>query len=195
MSDDPRLQELLDELLESQGTPEEVCASCPELLPQLRRRWKQLHRVDSELDLLFPPSSADGRHSRPDRQLDAALPNIPGYEVDAVLGHGGMGVVYKARHLKLNRPVALKMMIYGTCATPMELSRFQREAEAVAGLRHPHIVQIYDVGDVGGRPYFTMEYIDGGSLAQRLKGTPQSARDAATLAATLADAVQAAHQN
>jgi hypothetical protein len=113
--------------------------------------------------------------------------------VEAVLGRGGMGVVFRARHLRLNRPVALKMALDGAYARPRDKDRFQREAEAVAQLRHPNVVQVYDVGDVDGRPYFTMELVDGGSLARKLMGQPQPARQAAQLAATLAGAVQAAH--
>src|ERR1700741_3117784 len=105
-----------------------------------------------------------------------------------------MGVVYKARHLRLNRPVALKMLLAGAHAGPPERARFQREAEAVASLRHAHIVQVYDVGDHQGWPYFTMELLEGGSLAQALAGTPQPARQAAALLATLAEAVQVAHR-
>src|SRR5260370_36461880 len=114
--------------------------------------------------------------------------------MDAILGRGGMGVVYNAQHLRLNRTVALKMLLAGAYASPQELARFQREAEAVAGLRHANIVQVYDVADHEGRPYFTMEFVEGGSLAQKLAGMPQPARQAAAPAATLAEAVQVAHQ-
>ena len=86
------------------------------------------------------------------------------------------------------------MLIAGAYAGPHERARFQREAEAVAGLRHANIVQVYDVGDHEGWPYFTMELLEGGSLAQALAGTPQPARQAAALLATLAEAVQVAHQ-
>ena len=79
-----------------------------------------------------------------------ALPQIPGYEVEALLGRGGMGLVFKARHLRLNRFVALKMLITGVYARPHERARFQQEAEAVASLRHAHIVQVHDVGDHEG---------------------------------------------
>src|SRR6516164_2680652 len=96
-------------------------------------------------------------------------------------------------HLKLNRSVALKMLLAGAYAGRQELARFQREAEAVAGLRHPNIVRVYEVGELEGRPYFTMEYVEGGSLADRLAGVPQPARRAAELVATLADAVEFAH--
>jgi serine/threonine-protein kinase len=105
-----------------------------------------------------------------------------------------LGVVFRARHLRLNRTVALKMALAGSYAGPHERERFRREAEAVAALRHPNVVQVYDVGDADGRPYFTMELIEGGSLAQRLAGTPQPARPAAALLATLAEATHAAHQ-
>ena len=111
----------------------------------------------------------------------ARPPQIPGYDVEAVLGRGGMGVVYKARHLRLNRVVALKMLQAGAYAGPHERARFQREAEVVAGLRHPNIVQVYDVGEHEGCPFFTMELLEGGSLAQAVSGTPQPARQAAAL--------------
>src|SRR6516162_3981396 len=106
-----------------------------------------------------------------------------------------MGVVYKAWHRRLNRAVALKMLLAGPYARPEELERFLREAEAVAGLRHANVVQVYDVGDLDGRPYFTMEYVEGGSLAQKLAGTPQPADQAAALVAALAEAIQVAHQS
>ena len=111
-----------------------------------------------------------------------------------MLGRGGMGVVYKARHLRLNRIVALKMLQAGAYAGSHERARFQREAEVVASLRHPNIVQVYDVGEHEGCPFFTMELLEGGSLAQAVSGTPQPARQAAALLITLAEAVQAAHQ-
>jgi serine/threonine-protein kinase len=106
-----------------------------------------------------------------------------------------MGIVFKAKHRVLNRPVALKMMLSGSFAGPLEQARFQREVDAVAALRHPHIVQIYDVGDLSVGRYFTMEFVEGGSLAQKLAGMPQAAHEAAQMIATLACAVQFAHQS
>jgi serine/threonine-protein kinase len=191
MTDELRLQQLLDELLDSHATPEEVCGSCPELLPVVRARWRQVCRVRAELDALFPPPTEP---CPPPAAAEAALPQIPGYEVEALLGHGGMGVVFRARHLRLGRVVALKMLLAGAHAGRHERERFQREALAVARLRHPNVVQIHDIGEADGRPYFTMELVEGGSLAQKLAGTPQPARQAAALVATLAGAVQAAHQ-
>jgi serine/threonine-protein kinase len=193
MSDDPRVQQLLDELLDSDATPEQVCASCPELLPQLRRRWLSMQRVRADLDVLFPPVMETGPPTA--SQPDGALPRIAGYEVDAVLGRGGVGVVYQARYLRLNRPVALKMLLAGPFARPEEVERFLREAQAVAALHHPNIVPVYEAGEVDGRPYFTMELVEGGSLKAKVEGTPQPAAWAASLTATLAGAIHFAHQN
>jgi serine/threonine-protein kinase len=193
MPDDPRVQRLLDELLDSHVSPEEVCGPCPELLPLVRERWREMCRAQAELDALFPPMGEAKTMPPVSPPGDTPLPVIPGYEVEAVLGHGGMGVVFRARHTRLNRVVALKMALAGAYAGTQERERFQREAEAVAALRHPNVVQIYDVGDSDGRPFFTMEHVEGGSLAQKLAGMPQAAREAAALVATLAGAVQAAH--
>ncbi len=126
---------------------------------------------------------------------DSRWPTVPGYAIIAELGQGGMGVVYKARHLALQRIVALKMLRNWAGAGERELARFRAEADVIARLQHPNIVQIYDVGDVGGRPYFALEYVAGGSLAQHLNGTPQSARLAAQFVEVLARAVQGAHAN
>ena len=181
MTDNQRVQQLLDELLDSHATPEEVCSSCPELLPEIRTRWRQMCRIRAELDVLFPTLPAPAPSPLASAPEGPALPQIPGYEVESVLGRGGMGIVFRARQLRLNRVVALKMTLVDAYAAPREPERFQREAEAVAGLRHPNIVQIYDVGDSDGRPYFTMEFVEGGSLDRKLAGTPQPARQAAAL--------------
>jgi hypothetical protein len=190
MPDSPEVQELLDELLASEATPEEVCRSCPELLPRIRTRWRQICRAQRELDALFPPGLAQAADAWPRSE---ALPRITGYAVEAVLGRGGVGIVFRARDLRLGRPVALKMLLAGSYAGPTELARFQREAEAIAGLCHPNIVQIHEVGDHEGRPYFTMELVDGGTLAQKLAGALQPVRWAAELVAALARAVAVAH--
>jgi serine/threonine-protein kinase len=204
MADDPRIQRLIDELLESQATPEEVCATCPELLPVVRNRWRQVRLLRADLDDLFPPNDVPSTQqdalvtspeTTPRQPAETALPGIPGYEVEGVLGRGGMGVVFKARHLKLNRPVAIKMLLAGAYAGPEELARFRREAEAVAALRHPNIVQVHDAGEVAGHPYFTMECVEGGTLSHSLVGRPKPPRRAAELLITLASAVQFAHQS
>jgi tetratricopeptide (TPR) repeat protein len=119
----------------------------------------------------------------------------PGYELVSVLGRGGMGVVYKARQVALKRLVALKMVTAGAHASPGDLIRFQTEAEAVASLQHPNIVQIYEVGEYEGVPYFSLEYVDGGSLVQKLKDRPLRSREAARLLQTLARAIHYAHEH
>jgi serine/threonine-protein kinase len=124
----------------------------------------------------------------------AACRRVGGYEILGELGRGGMGVVYKARQVALNRVVALKMILTGVHAGAEELARFRREAEAAACLQHPHIVPIYEVGEADGCPYFSLEYVDGGSLARRLDGRPWRPRAAAELVEVLARAIHAAHR-
>jgi serine/threonine protein kinase len=124
----------------------------------------------------------------------APLPDVPGYELLGEISRGGMGVVYKARQVSLNRMVAVKMISSGAYAGPAERARFRTEAEAAARLRHPNIVQIYEVGSIDGMPYLSLEYMDGGSLAQAMNGTPLPPRAAAELVELLARTVQAAHQ-
>ncbi len=123
------------------------------------------------------------------------LPVLPGYRILGELGRGGMGVVYKAQHLALKRIVALKMVLSGAHAGSVELGRFRAEAEAVARLQHPSIVQIYEVGEHEGRPYCALEYVSGGSLAQRIGGKPLPAAAAASLVAALAEGIQHAHDH
>jgi WD40 repeat protein len=120
---------------------------------------------------------------------------IPGHEILGELGRGGMGVVYKARQTHLNRTVAVKVVLAGGHASADELARFQAEAVAVARMQHPNIVQIFETGQQDGLPYFTLEYVDGGSLAHKLDGTPLPPAEAARLVETLARAVHYAHTN
>jgi serine/threonine protein kinase/tetratricopeptide (TPR) repeat protein len=142
-----------------------------------------------------PVTSGDPLATTPEAPAAAttSLPNVPGYELLRELGRGGMGVVYQARQLRLNRLVALKMVLAGEHARPEDLLRFLAEAEAVAQLQHPHIVQIYEVSQHAGLPFFALEFLDGGSLAQKLQGSPLPAQEAAQLVETLARAMQAAH--
>ncbi len=125
---------------------------------------------------------------------DSVLPAIDGYELLDVLGRGGMGVVYKARDLRLGRTVAIKTIAEAQHATSDQLGRFLAEAEVVARLQHPHIIQIHAIGEHQERPYFSLEYAAGGSLAQSLTAGPMGAGPAAELVATLAHAVHAAHR-
>jgi WD40 repeat protein len=125
---------------------------------------------------------------------EARRPELPGYEILGELGRGGMGVVYKARQIALKRVVALKMILAGAHASAEQRERFFSEARAVARLQHPNIVQIHDIGEHEGRPYFSLEFVGGGNLAQKLDGTPLPPRQAAALLSTLAGAMQSAHE-
>lgn len=168
--------------LKDQGndvTPEELCAESPELLDNVRRGIDKLRGLDAVRNGEGEPK--------------AVPPDVSGYEILGTLGRGGMGIVYKARHVRLNRLVALKVPLAGKHAAPEQLLRFLTEARAVARMQHPNIVQIYDVGEADGQPYFAMEFVEGGSLDKKLAGTPLSSDQAATLVESVARAVHAAH--
>ncbi len=177
-----------------------VCPSCG---PYSIEEAYSEPQVDSVPDAV--PSSEDASvrafRDRPTiltEELQIALgtspPTLPGYEILGELGRGGMGVVYKAWQTKLKRPVALKMLLGGRHAGERQLARFRAEAEAVARLQHPNIVQIYEVGEQAGHPYFSLEYVEGGTLADRIEQGPLPPREAAELMETLARAVHYAHE-
>jgi serine/threonine protein kinase len=119
---------------------------------------------------------------------------VPGYEILRELGRGGMGVVYKACQRKLNRIVAIKMILAGSHASEQDLLRFLGEAEAVAQMQHPNIVQLFESNQQDGLPYFTLEFVSGGSLSQKLAGVPLPPRAAAKLTEQLAAGIHYAHQ-
>jgi serine/threonine-protein kinase len=116
------------------------------------------------------------------------------YELESEIARGGMGVVYKARQVTLNRVVAVKMILAGQLADERSVKRFHAEAEAAANLKHPNIVAIHEVGQHDGQHYFSMDYIEGRSLAERAAGKPVGAIQAATLVKTIANAIHYAHQ-
>lgn len=126
-------------------------------------------------------------------RLERELPQIPGYQMQSLIGRGGMGVVYRARQVALNRPVALKMIVTGRHATLQQLARFQIEAEALARLTHENIVQIYECGEHDAGPYLALELIEGKSLDEILKDKTYSPDEAARLCQILAEAIYAAH--
>jgi serine/threonine protein kinase len=169
--------------------PEELCAEHPQLIDVLRQRILAVRTMERVLGV--HPNDPQATQPHGDR-AGAPLPQIPGYEVVGVVDEGGMGVVYEARQRGLGRTVALKM-ISGKQLGPTQVARFRAEAEASARLQHPNFVQIFEVGEVDGRPFFSMEYVDGGTLAQYLSRTRPGPRQAAELVSTLAQAVHAAH--
>jgi tetratricopeptide (TPR) repeat protein/tRNA A-37 threonylcarbamoyl transferase component Bud32 len=150
--------------------------------------------ADDSLAGLF--RAAHGHPSLPDAAGPASAPEDPpsGYELLEIIGEGGMGVVYRARQLGLGRVVALKQVRAATLAGRDGAARFRREAEAAARLRHPNIVPIYDVGRIDGVPYFAMEFVEGGSLADRLGSGSVAPEEAARAVSALALAVQHAHE-
>ena len=195
----------------------ESCAVCQERLTELTgvcsvlTGWEPCDPCATNPWLNFAPDSSRGvAGRRSDAVCDPALhgtgraprhssgaadfPRVAGYDLLEVLGYGGMGVVYKARHLRLNRLVALKMIRAGSLAKPEDLARFAIEAEAIARISHPNIIQIYDIGEVGGLPFVALELLEGGSLEGRLAGRSQPAAAAALKVATLARAIDVAHQ-
>jgi WD40 repeat protein len=213
MGGESRLEELLSlwerQLAQGRDVPAaELCRDQPQLLTELEQRINQLRKLGKLVhDVNSPPSLAtlslqpycatDSRQTvdarvgmASDLQAGAAP---PGYEILSELGRGGMGVVYKARHLQLDRVVALKMILSGGHASAAELDRFKDEARAIARLQHPNIVQIHEVGEQRGLPYFSLEFCPGGSLDRKLSGTPLPPLEAARLVQTLALAIQAAH--
>jgi serine/threonine protein kinase len=165
-------------------TPEQWLSDHPQLPKELHANLEQLYWLygSGERTLALPAV------------LESPLPTIPGYVVLEVLGRGGMGIVYKARQKSLDRVVALKMLREGALADDESRRRFRREAEAAARLRHPHIVQVFEIDEQDRRAYFALEYVEGGSLAAKIRGTPQPPGEAARLVETLARTMSYAHQ-
>jgi eukaryotic-like serine/threonine-protein kinase len=171
------------------NTPPEMADSTPSLtIDHPTREVNNLKSIDLEEDTFGEPDDS----YRDDSPSKARVAN---YEILGVLGRGAVGVVYKARQLGLNRLVALKMLLAGTHAGQRELMRFRIEAEAVARLHHPNIVQVYEVGEHDGLPFFSLEFVEGGSLHQKMDGKPLPPREAAKTVEVLARAIHYAHQH
>jgi eukaryotic-like serine/threonine-protein kinase len=179
----------------------EVCLACQSLLdglvaadlpfeplPSSQNESLFVRQLQS-LDVAFITSS----RSAPTDCSSTELPSIPNYEVLAELGRGGTGIVYRARHLTLGREVAIKMLLTPALQSESDTQRFHFEAETVAQLHHPNIVQLFEIGEIAGQPFLVFEYVAGGTLQQKLAGRPQPPREAAALVEVLARAVHAAH--
>ncbi|MFQ5730671.1 MAG: protein kinase [Planctomycetaceae bacterium] len=201
MSDDDRLSDILLQWMElsRQGhrpTAKALCHDAPELVEPVRRRIESLEYMQTLLGLDDEKGAPDGDHTqaRALPEWDASTTvEIPGYDVFEMLDRGGMGVVFRARQRELQRYVAVKILA-DLYRAPDRIARFRVEAESVARLQHPNIVQIYEVGEFGGRPFYSMELVDGGSLAQKLAESRPSPQDSAAIVETLARATHAAHQ-
>ncbi len=183
----------------------EDCAACQQTLEALTNAtlWDLEPRDDGipvSVNGNEPGVLVDPLKVTPDAMATADAPTgrgepmVAGYEILGELGRGGMGVVYKARHVRLKRPCALKMILAGAHAAPEEVARFLAEAEAIARLQHSHIVQIRHIGEAEGLPFFELEYLSGGSLDQQLDGIPWPAIRAARLAEQVALGIAEAHR-
>ena len=160
--------------------------------PTTRRDTPTLPPADDST--LARPPTVTGDPTEPEPAAPSDLPaEIAGYRVQRELGRGGMGVVYKAWDARLGRPVALKVILVGELAGKADLDRFDREAKAVAALKHPNVVQILQYGQTDRGPFVALEYVAGGSLSAHLRGNPQPAEYAAAVVQAAAEGVAAAH--
>jgi tRNA A-37 threonylcarbamoyl transferase component Bud32 len=205
--DEERLAELVESLSEARGPEavallERLVAGHPDLAGQLRELFAAMSMADAvaEASTILEPSWLDGPPLAP----PASGSFVPGvtllpasfddYELLEELGRGGMGIVYRARQKSLDRIVAVKMLLRRDLATAADLARFRSEAEAAARLDHPGIVSIFEVGECGGHPFYSMRFIEGTTLAKRLAAGDVPPREAATILARVAEAVDAAHR-
>jgi serine/threonine-protein kinase len=174
-----------------------LAAEHPDLDDELRELWA-VAALAEEFGSQSPSSNKDDENELDQSPLSAgvgqATQAFGDYELFEELGRGGMGVVYRARQKSLDRIVALKIILGGSAATHADLARFRGEAETAAHLNHPNIVPVYDVGQQVGLPYFTMRFVKGTTLAQRLADGPMPGREAAQLLAPIARAIAKAHQ-
>jgi serine/threonine-protein kinase len=157
--------------------------------------------TDIHDDVTLPPrDAATVDHSRdesaqPDTTVPARVRYFGDYEIIRELARGGMGVVFHAQQMSLNRPVALKMILSGQLADETDIRRFHTEAEAAANLDHPGIVPIFEVGQHEDQHYFSMGFVEGQSLSQRLAAGPLPPREAAGLTVKVAEAIEYAHRH
>ena len=197
---DERLARLLavltDEARQNQAPDlDAVAAQHPDLAVELRELWAAARFADefakSSVTLRQTPTKAETPADSPDH-----LPRSFGdYELLEELGRGGMGVVYKAKQESLQRIVALKMILRGAMATTADQARFQAESRATAHLQHPHIVAVYEAGECTGQPYFSMQYVEGQTLASLMTAGPLRPHDAGRILAAVSRAVHFAHQH
>ena len=195
--DEQRLADLLSEMTDAicRGRPidfDEVCLENPDLADDLRKLWGAVLVTDTAGAAAEerPGQTSDDQQSWRALKLPSTIGD---YELIDEVGRGGMGVVFRARQISLDREVAVKMILRGRLASDADLQRFLAEAAATARLVHPGIVPVYEVGDIDGRPFFSMQFIEGETLAERASRGPLRQRDAARIIADVARAVQFAH--
>lgn len=222
MQDSKELQEILKKYEEQTKsgntlTPEEACAANPSLLDAFKsaiNNSKTILHIEStpqerdfsqDKTIGFEPTidqaqiktlSVGFNDALADRmQAGDVQPTIPGYTISGEIGRGGMGVVYKASQTTLNRPVAIKTLLSAGKLSADLKARLRKEAEALGMMQHPNIIQVYDINEFDGIPYFVMELVNGASLEDMISGRLVQPKDAAKLVATLADAIDVAHKS
>jgi serine/threonine protein kinase/Tfp pilus assembly protein PilF len=194
----PKYDKVVDDVFESEQTQD---------IPSSRSSGPATIDYSVTNELRGHPTDDGGSGSKPTDAMSSSpgsntptggatfIPRIPGYEILGELGKGGMGIVYKARDVQLNRVVALKMILPDRDHSKDRLDRFHREAAAIAKLSDPHLVQIFQYGDYEGRPFLVLEYLEGGALDRKLSATPQAPEDAVALIEALARGIERAHQH
>ena len=199
ISKDELLLSLLERILEasrggSSAAIELIIREHPELAVELRELWATMQIAEDFASISDLSDIAELHDSGDSIEVVDAPKNCGDYEILGELGRGGMGVVYRARQKSLDRIVALKMILRGDKASPVDIARFRTEAESAAQLDHPHIVNVYEVGEFDGRPFFSMKLIEGTTLAKRLTDGPLPSRTAAEMLAPICRAIADAHR-
>ena len=204
-----RLNQIVADYLRALDTggkpdPETILRNHPDLNPELKEFFAEHDHVDQWAEPLRKSAQADSSESSGPATAGAGVgplseqpagQSFGDYKILEELARGGMGVVYKARHRKLDRIVALKMLRSGKDTTPADLQRFHNEAEAIASLDHPNIVPIYDVGEHEGRLFYSMKLMEGGPLSRHLGRFRANPREAARILIPMARAIHYAHQH
>lgn len=204
MNHDEQLAVLLEELLADAGEPD--WAAVAEEHPEIASELKELYATamiaegfgsfgdGSTPTQICPPDFVAGERSRFSTSPQMEGERFGDYELLEEIGRGGMGVVYRARQISLDRIVAIKMILRADLATPTDVKRFRAEAESAARLNHPHIVPVYEVGEHNGHPFFSMKLVEGTTLSRRLMDGPLSTRNAIEFLVPICNAIGEAHR-
>jgi predicted ATPase len=195
MPSNPQVLTLLEEMLNAEKTPEDVCGDCPELLPEVRQRWQEFQLIDAQVRTLLPglATSPVGGTTATSATMPAPPAAFGRYEVRGTLGQGGFGAVYLGHDSQLNRPVAIKVLRCGATTAETGHEQALQEARRLAHLRHVGIVTVHDVGIQDGQFYLVSDFLDGPDLGRWLRDTHPSWTEAVLVAAAVADALAYAH--